>query len=109
MLQIPLQMTQKEKSGLRILKEAVRSVALLFVRLLVFRLFCQLTRTLNIPFIRPFVPLFFSPSVLDFAFIELFYFFLDFSDLERTLNLNLGQQEEFSPLQGQCFEYTDRE
>ena len=33
MLQIPLQMTQKEKSGLRILKEAVRSVALLFVRL----------------------------------------------------------------------------
>ena len=58
MLQIPLQMTQKEKSGLRILKEAVRSVALLFVRLLVFRLFCQLTRTLNIPFIRSFVPLF---------------------------------------------------
>lgn len=40
MLQKPLQMTQKEKSGLRILKEAVRSVALLFVRLLVFRLFC---------------------------------------------------------------------
>ena len=36
MLQTPLQMTQKEKSGLRILKEAVRSVALLFVRLLVF-------------------------------------------------------------------------
>ena len=33
MLQIPLQMTQKEKSGLRILKEAVHSVALLFVRL----------------------------------------------------------------------------
>nr|XP_058950377.1 glucosidase 2 subunit beta-like isoform X1 [Pocillopora verrucosa] len=33
----------------------------------------------------------------------------EISDLERTLNLNLGQQEEFSPLQGQCFEYTDRE
>lgn len=32
-----------------------------------------------------------------------------FSDLERVLNLNLGQEEEFSPLQGQCFEYTDRE
>jgi len=32
-----------------------------------------------------------------------------FSDLERLLNLNLGQEEEFSPLQGQCYEYTDRE
>lgn len=31
------------------------------------------------------------------------------SDLERVLNINLGQEEEFSPLQGQCFEYTDRE
>ena len=108
MQQIPLQMTQKEKSGLRILKEAVRSVALLFVRLLVFRLFCQLTRTLNIPFIRPFVPLFSRHRFLILHSLS-FYFFLDFSDLERTLNLNLGQQEEFSPLQGQCFEYTDRE
>ncbi|KAM7436682.1 hypothetical protein ABFA07_013596 [Porites harrisoni] len=33
----------------------------------------------------------------------------EISDLERVLNLNLGQEEEFSPLQGQCFEYTDRE
>ncbi|KAL9951976.1 hypothetical protein ACROYT_G044739 [Oculina patagonica] len=33
----------------------------------------------------------------------------EISDLERSLNLNLGQEEEFSPLQGQCFEYTDRE
>lgn len=56
MLQTPLQMTQKEKSGRRILREAVRSVALLFVRLLVFRLFCQLTRTLNIHlFVRLFL------------------------------------------------------
>lgn len=34
---------------------------------------------------------------------------LIFSELERILNINLGQEEEFAPLQGQCFEYTDRE
>ncbi|KAJ7328192.1 hypothetical protein OS493_025068 [Desmophyllum pertusum] len=33
----------------------------------------------------------------------------EISELERSLNLNLGQEEEFSPLQGQCFDYTDRE
>lgn len=33
----------------------------------------------------------------------------EISELERILNINLGQEEEFAPLQGQCFEYTDRE
>jgi len=33
----------------------------------------------------------------------------EISDLERVLNLNMGPEEEFSPLHGQCFEYTDRE
>ncbi|XP_068676407.1 glucosidase 2 subunit beta-like [Montipora foliosa] len=33
----------------------------------------------------------------------------EISELERTLDINLGQEEEFAPLHGQCFEYTDRE
>ena len=31
------------------------------------------------------------------------------SDLERVLDINFGQEEEFAPLRGECFEYTDRE
>ena len=97
MLQTPLQMTQKEKSGLRILKEAVRSVALLFVRLLVFRLFCQLTRTLNIPFIRPFVPLFSRHRFLILHSLSCFIFSWILVTLSERWIWTLASKKSFRP------------
>ena len=97
MRQKQLQTTLKEKSGLKILKEAVRSVAR------------SLVRSSVSSFLSPFIFLTFSSYRRCLCIHRVVIFFPHFSDLERTLNLNLGQQEEFSPLQGQCFEYTDRE
>lgn len=33
----------------------------------------------------------------------------DYSDIKKYLELDLGPEDEFSALRGQCFEYSDRE
>ena len=32
-----------------------------------------------------------------------------FSDIDRLSKTDMGEHEEFAPLQGQCFEFDDRE
>ena len=59
---------------------------------------------------------FFSPAVADAAREEFKQAEKKADDLKRTvedleklLNVDLGPQQEFEPLQQQCYEFTDRE
>ena len=98
LMQKQLHVTQKEKSGL--------SGTLYVVD--VFFSFCTTlsNHTLSIVYLLIIADITYYNYLI---FLIFCFYFPVFSDLERVLNLNLGQEEEFSPLQGKCFEYTDRE